>query len=127
MVTDTSGAQAIETFTVINQDWTNNATPTLAMSTKQSKPRRHRSDRSDRSDITILKLVTWGKYAAAAKSNIDTSSKTKCPLNPPKQNNRPSARIAAWYPRGEGGLPLTGRDSYWRETEDRMKGEDRAR
>lgn len=44
---------------------------------------------------SILKLVTWGRYAAAARSRMCTSSNTSCPLNPPKIKSRESARSEA--------------------------------
>ena len=65
---------------------------------------------------SIVKLVTCGRYAPAARSRMYTSSKAIWPLNPPKTNIRLSARMLAWYPRFDGGLPRMGRYSYCKET-----------
>jgi hypothetical protein len=45
-----------------------------------------------------------------------TSSKAVWPLKPPKRNIRLSARMLAWYPRMDGGLPRMSRGSYCKET-----------
>jgi hypothetical protein len=62
-------------------------------------------------NIVAIKLCIWGWSEYLKKAQWEGKR-----LTPPKTNNLLSTVVVTWYPRAEGGLPLTVLGSYWRVT-----------